>query len=874
MKGGEIRRFFLEFFQSKGHRIIKSSSLIPAGDPSLLFTNAGMVQFKDVFLGNETRPYKRAATCQKCMRAGGKHSDLEQVGHTARHHTFFEMLGNFSFGDYFKREAITFAWELLVEEFRLPKERLWASVYEEDDETERLWLELTEIPKDRIVRLGAKDNFWQMGDTGPCGPCSEIIIDQGPEAGCHRPDCTVGCDCDRYLELWNLVFMQYNRDPSGKLTPLPKPSIDTGMGLERITAVLQGKYNNFDTDLFENIISSITALTGTIYHKSPEIDASIRVIADHIRAIVFLMAEGLIPSNEGRGYVLRRIIRRASRHVHLLGKDEPLLYRLVESVIESFQDTYPELKTAPERTKKFLKLEEERFIKTLDQGTRILDELIGRCKSQGLDTIPGEELFRLYDTYGFPIDLARDIALDAGLKLDEEGFQKEMDSQRERARGSWAEEELTVPSIYKEISPTEFIGYEHLSDHGKVIKIIRDGSPVERLKEGEEGILFLNRTPFYGESGGQVGDRGTISGDSGIAEVIDTKKPLRNLIAHHVRIKEGFITTGDTVKAEVDRHLRAATMRNHTATHLLHRALRDVLGEHVRQAGSLVSPERMRFDFTHPAQLEDEEISEIEELINNWILENIPVKVTLTSLDEAIKQGAVALFDEKYGETVRLVEVEGVSKELCGGTHVRATGDIGSFVIISEGSVASGIRRIEACTGMNAFETLRSSMRKLRDISRLLNSPEPVERVNSILERQKELEREIETLKGKLLSVESSSLIDKVRDIDGIKVLSARLDGLEPRALRLLGDELRERLKSGIIILGSVLNGQASLITMVTKDLQQRFHAGELLKEVAELAGGRGGGKADTAQGGSKEIEKLDRALELAYDVIRKKKGV
>lgn len=871
MKGREIRKFFLDFFQGKAHKIIKSSPLIPAGDPTLLFTNAGMVQFKDVFLGNETRPYKRAASCQKCMRAGGKHSDLEQVGHTARHHTFFEMLGNFSFGDYFKREAISFAWELLVEGFRLPRERLWASVYEEDDEAARLWLELTEIPESRIVRLGAKDNFWQMGDTGPCGPCSEIIIDQGPDVGCGKPDCRVGCDCDRYLELWNLVFMQYNRDASGKLTPLPKPSIDTGMGLERITAVLQGKYNNFDTDLFENIISAISSLTGTPYHSTPETDASIRVIADHIRAIVFLMAEGLIPSNEGRGYVLRRIIRRASRHVHLLGKEEPILYKLVESVIEGFGDTYPELKTAPERTKKFLKLEEERFIKTLDQGTRLLDELIGKCKSQGLDTIPGEELFRLYDTYGFPVDLARDMALDAGLKLDEEGFQKEMASQRERARQSWTEEELAVPTVYKEIPPTEFIGYEHLSAQAEVLRIIKDGLSVDTLKEGEEGILFLNRTPFYGESGGQVGDRGMLSGDSGIAEVIDTKKPLRNLIAHHVKIKEGSISTGETVKAEVNSLLRSATMRNHTATHLLHRALRDILGEHVRQAGSLVSPERLRFDFTHPAQLEDEEISEIEELINNWILENIPVKVTITSLDEAIKQGAIALFDEKYGETVRLVEVSGVSKELCGGTHVRSTGDIGSFVIVSEGSVASGIRRIEAHTGMNAFETLRSSMRKLRDISRLLGSPEPLEKLNSLLEKQKELEREIEILKQKLLSVESSSLIEKVKNIDGIKVLSARLDGLEPRDLRLLGDELRERIKSGIIILGSVLNGQASLITMVTKDLQKRFHAGEILKEIAELAGGRGGGKADTAQGGTKEIERLDRVLELAYDVIKKK---
>ncbi|MFN3740548.1 MAG: alanine--tRNA ligase [Thermodesulfovibrionales bacterium] len=870
MKGREIRRYFLDYFQSKNHRIIKSSPLIPVGDPTLLFTNAGMVQFKDIFLGNETRPYKRAASCQKCMRAGGKHSDLEQVGHTARHHTFFEMLGNFSFGDYFKKEAISFAWELLVEGFRLPKERLWASVYEEDDEAEKLWLELTDIPQERIVRLGAKDNFWQMGDTGPCGPCSEIIIDQGPEVGCGKPDCRVGCDCDRYLELWNLVFMQYNRDASGNLTALPRPSIDTGMGLERITAVLQGRYNNFDTDLFETIIEAISSITGASYHKSKETDVSIRVIADHIRATVFLMSEGLIPSNEGRGYVLRRIIRRASRHAHLLGKEEPILYKLIDSVIDTFGDTYPELKSARERTEKFLRLEEERFIKTLDQGTRLLDELIERLKSQGIKTIPGEELFRLYDTYGFPVDLAKDIAIDSDLSIDEDGFLKEMAKQKEKARESWTEEDLTIPSIYKEISQTEFLGYEKLSAQCKVIAILRDGEPVGILKEGEEGIVFLDRTPFYGESGGQVGDRGTITGDSVIAEVIDTKKPYKGLIAHYVRIKEGTISKYDQVEAEVNQSLRRATMKNHTATHLLHRALRDVLGEHVRQAGSLVSPDRLRFDFTHPAQLEPEEITEIEGLINNWILENIPVRTTITSLDEAIRLGAIALFDEKYGDTVRVVEVVGVSKELCGGTHVRATGDIGSFVIISEGSVASGIRRIEALTGMNAFNYLRDSSLKLREISRLLSSPDPLERLKALLDSQKDMEREIRLLRQKLLSGEAANAIERAKDINGVKVLSMRFDGLEAKELRLLGDQIRDKLKSGIIILGSVLNGQASLITMVTKDLQKRFHAGEILKEIAEMAGGRGGGKVDTAQGGTKEIDRLDRALELAYDVIRK----
>ncbi len=872
MKGKDIRNFFLEFFRNKAHRVVKSSPLIPVGDPTLLFTNAGMVQFKDVFLGNETRPYTRATSCQKCMRAGGKHSDLEQVGHTARHHTFFEMLGNFSFGDYFKSEAISFAWELLVEGFKLPKERLWASIYEEDDEAERLWIELTDIPRERIVRLGAKDNFWQMGDTGPCGPCSEIIIDQGPEIGCQRPDCSVGCDCDRYLELWNLVFMQYNRDASGNLTPLPKPSIDTGMGLERITAVIQGKNNNFDTDLFEEIISAISSVTGATYPSSSS-NISIRVIADHMRAIVFLMSEGLIPSNEGRGYVLRRIIRRASRHAHLLGKDEPLLWRIVDGVVDSFGDTYPELKAYPERTKKFLKLEEERFIKTLEQGTRLLDEIIEKMKRNGIKTIPGDELFRLYDTFGFPLDLARDIALDADLMIDEEGFHKEMARQRERARRAWTEEDLTMPSIYKDIPQTEFTGYEVLSDHARVLLLIRDGTPVDSLKEGDEGIIFLDRTPCYGESGGQVGDRGTMVGDSGSAEITDTKKPYKGLIAHYVRIKEGFISKGELVKVDVDSELRLSTMKNHTATHLLHRALRDVLGEHVRQAGSLVTPERLRFDFTHMTGLEEEEIIEIEDRINLWILENIPVKTTITSLDEAVRSGAIALFDEKYGDTVRVVEVTGVSKELCGGTHVKHTGEIGSFVIISEGSVASGIRRIEALTGIHAFNYMRSSLKELRDISKLLSTQTPYERIRRLLEEQKELEKELLTERQKLLKIEAQEALNKAIELNGIKVISMRIDGLEQKDLRLLADHIRDRLGSGIIILSSVIGEnnerQATLLVVVTRDLQDKIPAGELLKEIAKRAGGRGGGKPDMAQGGTKDIEKLDSALKEAYDVIK-----
>ena len=879
MKSKEIRKAFLDYFLSKGHEIVKSSSLIPKHDPSLLFTNAGMVQFKSVFLGEERRLYTRAASCQKCLRAGGKHSDLENVGHTARHHTFFEMLGNFSFGDYFKRDAILFAWELLTDWFKLPKDRLWVSVYEDDEEAERLWGELTGLPPDRIVRLGAKDNFWQMGDTGPCGPCSEIIIDQGEHIGCGRSECGVGCDCDRFLELWNLVFMQYNRDESGNLTPLPKPSIDTGMGIERISAVLQRKINNFDTDLFSNIISEISSISGVSYGKggqggSHDTDISIRIIADHIRAITFLLSEGLMPSNDGRGYVLRRIIRRASRHAKLLGMAEPVLYKFIDPVADFMSDTYPELMEEKERASKVLRFEEERFSRTLEQGMKIIDEIIGRTKKAGLRLIPGDEIFRLYDTYGFPVDLARDIASDNNLILDEDGFHREMEMQRERARASWVGEEEAVSSIYREllseIGKIEFVGYETMQSESVVKAILKEGRVIREASHGAMVEVFLDKTPFYGESGGQVGDTGEMTADGFKALVLDTKKVIEGLHSHVVKIKEGKLRVWDKIICTVDIQKRKAIMRNHTATHLLQASMRNIVGEHVKQAGSLVAPDKLRFDFMHFFPLSNAEIEEIEDMVNQEILENIDVEISVMDIKEAIASGATALFGEKYGETVRVVNVPGFSSELCGGTHCRATGDIGHFVIVSEGSVASGIRRIEALTGNAALGHFRRQENELRKIADMLKTEKPSERIERLLIEMKELEKEIERLKGRAASESSTALIEKARDVDGIKVISCRVDGLEKKDLRILADNLKERLGSGVIVLASAKDGEAAILSMVTKDLADKIKAGVILKKVSQLAGGRGGGKPEMAEGGTKEIEKLDGALEAVYDIVKK----
>jgi alanyl-tRNA synthetase len=874
VKSSEIRKTFIDYFVERGHEAVRSSSLIPQSDPTLLFTNAGMVQFKSVFLGHETRPYRRAVSCQKSLRAGGKHSDLENVGHTSRHHTFFEMLGNFSFGDYFKREAIAFAWELLTKYYGLPEERLWATIYEDDDEAAALWQEVSGLPADRVVRLGAKDNFWQMADTGPCGPCSEIIIDQGEELGCGRPDCRVGCECDRYLELWNLVFMQFNRDEQGRLSPLPSPSIDTGMGLERLCAVLEGKKNNFDTGLFREIIESISLHTGVQYGKGPETDASIRVMADHVRASGFLLSDGLMPSNEGRGYVLRRIVRRASRHARLLGTEEPVLYRVLDAVVSSMGGAYPELIEERDRASRVLHTEEERFSRTLRQGMRMLDELLDGMKASGEKVIPGGEVFKLYDTFGFPVDLVRDIAVDSGLAVDEEGFHSAMEVQRERARASWVGEDEAVSAVYREVlsevGKTEFIGYETTESDSVVRSIIKGGRVVDELSEGEKAELILDKTPFYGESGGQVGDTGVMVSEGARLEVLDTKKPLEGMHSHIVRVKKGTLKVWDRLRCRVDREKRGAIMRNHTATHILQAALRLVLGEHVKQAGSLVEPGRLRFDFTHFSRVSPEELASVEEAVNERILDNIPLEVTESDMEAALDSGAVALFGEKYGERVRIVGVPGFSRELCGGTHVRATGDIGLFLIDSEGSVASGIRRIEALTGMGAFRRIKDDEGELREIGSMLKTSErPSGRVGALLKELRDLQRENEKLRGASMKDASMDIVKAARTVAGLKVISRRVDGLSQKELRDLADKVRDRLGSGIIVLASALDGQASFLAVVTRDLTGRFRAGEILRSVASASGGRGGGKPDMAQGGTRELDKLDSALESVYDIVR-----
>jgi alanyl-tRNA synthetase len=874
MKSDDIRAAFLDYFRSKGHEVVKSSGLIPKGDPTLLFTNAGMVQFKSVFLGEEARPYKRAASSQKCLRAGGKHSDIENVGKTARHHTFFEMLGNFSFGDYFKKDAIIFAWELLTEKFNLPKERLWVSVFEDDNEAIKLWLENSDIPESRIARLGAKDNFWQMGDTGPCGPCSEIIIDQGAGVGCGRPECAVGCDCDRYLEIWNLVFMQYNRDEKGALTPLPKPSIDTGMGLERISAVLQGKLNNFDSDVFAPIISAITHHTGAKYGKSPETDTSIRVIADHIRSIAFLLSEGLMPSNEGRSYLLRRIIRRASRYARTLGMDKPVLYKLLDPVSDAMGKAYPELLDESERSSKILFMEEERFSSTLEQGMKIMDDLIIKLKKSDVNVIPGSEIFKLYDTFGFPMDIAGDIAADSRMTIDEEGFHREMEIQRERARASWVGEEEAVASIYREliseIGKTEFLGYETLESESVIKAIVKDGKVIKEAVDGDEVEVFLDKTPFYGESGGQVGDTGEIASDGFSGKVVDAKKPLEGFHSHIVKIKRGKVHVWDKVTCIVDSAKRRAAMRNHTATHLLQTILRSVIGDHVKQAGSLVSPERLRFDFTHFSGLTETELASITTMLNEKILENLPVVTSVKDIRTAIDSGATALFGEKYGDTVRVVSVPDFSSELCGGTHCTATGEIGLFVIVSEGSVASGIRRIEALTGTAAFDYINNKLYEIKRLSEMLKTDSPYQKVEKLMADIKILEKEIDDSKSKSAAKDSLAIVENARDVNGIKVIAHRMDGLEQKDLRIFADNIRDRIGSGVIFLASAKDGQAAMLTVVTKDLTNRLNAGKMLKEVAAKAGGSGGGKPEMAQGGTKVIDKLDSAIKTVYDIVKK----
>jgi alanyl-tRNA synthetase len=877
MKGSDVRKIFLKYFEDKGHTVVKSSSLIPKNDPTLLFTNAGMVQFKDVFLGLDKRPYKRATSSQKCVRAGGKHNDLENVGYTARHHTFFEMLGNFSFGDYFKTEAIGFGWDLITDVFKLPKDKLWVTIFRDDDEAFDIWRREIGLPPERIAQMGEKDNFWAMGDTGPCGPCSEIIIDQGEAFSCGKPSCALGCDCDRYLELWNLVFMQYDRDSSGNLTPLPNPSIDTGMGLERITAVVQGVKSNYETDLLRGIISRIEEIAGKPYGANSSNDVSMRVIADHSRAVTFLISDGVFPSSEGRGYVLRRILRRAVRHSRMLGIKEPCLFSLIPSVNEIMHRAYPELDERLSFVTEVVKNEEERFFETIDRGLDLLNLEVQKHGEQKI--LPGEVVFKLYDTYGFPLDLTEDIAKESGLQIDYPEFEKEMDKQRGKSRQAWkgsGEEELAP--LYKEFISggliVSFTGYESTKDTVRITAIIKEGRLVDSAREGDEVEIITDRTPFYGESGGQVGDRGFIEGEGGIAEVIETKKPFLNLIVHHAVIKKGTLWVGDKVELRVDEGYRHGVRTHHTTTHILHAVLRETLGTHVRQAGSLVAPGRLRFDFTHFSSIDDKVIRTMEDVINDRVRWDDKV-ITRTDVpyEEAIRSGAMAIFEEKYGDKVRVVSIGDYSKELCGGTHLQTTGEVGLFKIVTETASSAGVRRIEAIAGESAWKFLRKQEETLVEASSLLKVPQSdlISRLKKLVEENEKVRKELESFKSRMMIERTRELLDNVKEVNGIKVLSVEISEAGPDELRKVWDDLKSKFKSCLAVLGTRNDGKAFLLVGVTKDLSKKFHAGNIVKELAPLIGGGGGGKPDMAQAGGNKPENLDAALKKVFEIINKR---
>ncbi|MFP4649503.1 MAG: alanine--tRNA ligase [Desulfobacterales bacterium] len=874
MTGNELRKKFFDYFRQKDHQIVRSSSLVPQDDPTLLFTNAGMVQFKRVFLGEEKRSYIRAATSQKCLRAGGKHNDLENVGYTARHHTFFEMLGNFSFGDYFKENAIEYAWELLVDGFGLTPEKLWVSIYLDDEEAFEVWRNRIGIPEGRIVRLGEKDNFWSMGDTGPCGPCSEVHIDRGEAMGCGRSDCMPGCDCERFLEIWNLVFMQYNRDEQGNMNPLPSPSIDTGMGLERIAAIVQDVETNYDTDLFTPVIKTIESLSGRKMGEAEASDVAIKVIADHSRAAAFLIGDGVLPSNEGRGYVLRRILRRAIRYGRAISLTDPFLHKTVEPVFESMKEAYPELSEERAFITSVVKNEEQRFLETLDHGLKLLSETMDQMKKEQSTVVPGDVIFKLYDTFGFPVDIVRDVARDQGLDLDTDGFERAMEQRRQQSRkvSSFS----SISEAYKEFSAStdklpEFVGYSRLECDSKVVFIVVDGKAVDSAESGQTVEVVAEKTPFYAASGGQVGDSGRIYGSGFEIQVEDTFKDPTGLIIHGGRVTSGTVHKNDTATLEVDGEKRRATALNHTATHILHRSLRETVGDHVRQAGSYVAPDRLRFDFTHFSQLDTETIEEIERLVNARIRENMDVSVDEMDAEEAFQTGAVALFEEKYGDRVRVISLDTFSKELCGGTHTNRTGDIGVFKIISETSVASGVRRIEALTGQAAFEHIQNINRSLNEAARMLKDrPEAVpKRVESLLAGQKNLEKTVEQLKLKLASRSADQMTEDVKSVEGVKVLAKKVHADNPGALRSLADQFREKIGSGVVVLGAEHDQKALLISVVTKDLTGRLHAGNIIKHVAAEVGGGGGGRPDMAQAGGPDAAKLDQALEKVYELVR-----
>lgn len=874
--GHEIRKRFLDFFAARGHKVVPSSSLVPADDPTLLFTNAGMNQFKNVFLGLEKRDYTRACSAQKCLRAGGKHNDLENVGYTRRHHTFFEMLGNFSFGDYFKAEAIAYAWELVTQDFGLPKERLYVTIYEEDDEAGQLWQKIAGLSSDRIFRCGAKDNFWQMGDVGPCGPCSEIHYDLGPEAAepGHEheqfPD-----DCGgRYVEIWNLVFMQYNRLPDGQLVPLPRPSIDTGMGLERIAAILQGKVSNYDCDLLAPLVLRAAELMQVEPGRDFETDAALRIAADHSRAATFLISDGVVPANDGRGYVLRKIIRRAIRHARRAGCEEPFLYKLCRDVAELMRPAYPELMENIERVSRIVRDEEHRYATTFQVAERVFHDEARRATA---GVISGEVAFRLYDTYGLPLEEQEEMARELGLQVDRDGYMRALEQQRARARASWrGAEQARIAPVYQQLlerGRTEFLGYQTLESTGTVVGLIAQQQSVDSLEPGAVAELVLDRTPFYAEAGGQVGDQGALFDPEGhrVAVVRDTQAPVPGLHVHKVEVLRP-IRLGEQLTARVDAQRRWATMRNHTATHLLHAALRAVLGPHVKQSGSVVEPARLRFDFSHYAAVDEDELAEIEQLVNEQILADKEVQTEIMDLDDAIRTGAMALFGEKYGDKVRVVTVPGFSRELCGGTHVRRTGQIGLFKIVSEGSIAAGIRRIEAVTGEGVLTRFRDALASVRRAAELLRTTEPelIAQLERLIAQQKALERQLEDLKTKVAQSQASALESRVRELKGVKVVAGRVDGLDRAQLRTLADALRNKWKTAVVVLASAANSEIALLAAVTKDLTSKVHAGQLVREIAEAVGGKGGGRPDLAEGAGKDLSALPAVLESVYQRVEK----
>ena len=863
MKTAALRKAFLDYFEQQDHQVVSSSSLVPADDPTLLFTNAGMNQFKDAFLGREVRDYVRAATAQKCVRAGGKHNDLENVGYTARHHTFFEMLGNFSFGDYFKREAIQFAWTFLTGKdwLALPTDKLWITVYASDDEAYDIWNKEMGVPAERIVRIGdnkgapyASDNFWQMGDTGPCGPCTEIFYDHGPDVAGGPPG-SPDEDGDRYIEIWNVVFMQFNRTADGDMQPLPKPSVDTGMGLERIAAVLQGVHSNYEIDLFQDLLAAASEILGGV----PTTEASLRVVADHIRSCAFLIADGVMPSNEGRGFVLRRIIRRAARHGNKLGATGPFFHKLVDALVNLMGEAYPELARAREQISRILLQEEEQFAKTLDKGLKLLEQDIAALTG---NIIPGETVFTLYDTYGFPVDLTNDIARERGLSLDYAGYEQAMEAQRERARAA-SKFGIDYNAGLKLDGKTEFTGYERVDGEEKVRAVLVDGEAVI-ARAGQDAVVVLEKTPFYAESGGQVGDTGLLTWPGGRFEVVDTRKEGDNHL-HIGRMVEGELAVGQVVEARIDHGRRQAIALNHSATHLLHAALRKVLGEHVTQKGSLVDPDKLRFDFAHFEAVTEAQLKTIEDLVNSQIRANAPVATELTSMDEAQAKGAMALFGEKYGDTVRVLSMgaDNFSVELCGGTHVNRTGDIGLLRITSESGISAGVRRIEAVTGAGAMQVVDELESTLRQIARLVKGGRDavVDKVQGLLDRNRQLEKELEQLKGKLASAAGSDLAGSAVEVNGLKVVAAELPGADRKTLMDTADQLKNKLGSGVVVLATVEDGKVTLVAGVTKDATARVKAGDLMRQLATEVDGKGGGRPDMAQGGGNDASKLPGAL-------------